>query len=105
MQSAYDLLRVIRNGMAHGNFELLSRKDLRKLRPLGLIPRTQEDEIAGIKLWNQNDAGKVTWCTALSVYELRDALAGMMKLCEKRSLWKPEIREAQDERDRLRKRA
>ena len=95
----YDLLRVLRNGMAHGNRELVDRKTLRKLRQAGPLPRGKESEIAGIKLWNQNDSGATTWCTALDIYELRQALDGMMRICEKRSLWKEEVRILQDQRD------
>ena len=101
--SIFDLLRVVRNGMAHGNMELLDRHQLRRLRQIGPLPRIKEGEIAGIKLWNRNDAGRITWCTALSVFELRDALTAMMRLCEKRSLWKPEVRALQDQRDYERK--
>lgn len=101
---AYELLRVLRNGMAHGNMELLDRKTLRTLRQLEPLPRVEETEIAGIKLWNKKqDTNIVTWCTALNVYELQQILKGMMRLCEKRSLWKKEIRLLQDKRDAARK--
>ncbi len=85
--------------MAHGNMELLDRKALRKLRQTGPLARVAETEIAGLELWNQNDGGIVTWRTALSIYELQQVLNGMMRLCEKRSLWKDEIRLDQDRRD------
>ncbi|MBA3450821.1 MAG: hypothetical protein H0T18_06390, partial [Chloroflexia bacterium] len=45
VNNAYDLLRILRNGMAHGNMELLDRKELRKLRQTGPLPRVKEDEI------------------------------------------------------------
>lgn len=99
IDTAYELLRVLRNSMAHGNMELLDRKALRKLRQTGPLARVAETEIAGLELWNQNDGGIVTWRTALSIYELQQVLNGMMRLCEKRSLWKDEIRLDQDRRD------
>ncbi len=71
VDDAYELLRVLRNGMAHGNMELLNRKTLRTLRQSGPLPRVEESEIAGIKLWNKKPyTDIVTWCTALNIYEL-----------------------------------
>lgn len=102
--NAYELLRVLRNGMAHGNMELLDRKTLRRLRQSGPLPRVAETEIAGLKLWNRrSENGPVTWCTALNIYELQQTLRSMMRLCEKRSLWQDEIRILQDQRDSERK--
>ena len=89
--------------MAHGNRELLDRKMLRNLRQSGPLPKVKEAEIAGIKLWNQNDHGAKRWCTALDIYELRQALDGMMKRCEKRGIWKEDVRQDQDRRDAVRK--
>ena len=83
--------------------ELLDRNALRRLRQSGPLPRVKEKEIAGIKLWNQNDNGAKTWCTALDIHELRQALDGMMRLCEKRSLWKEEVRILQDQHDAKRR--
>lgn len=104
VDDAYQLLSVLRNGMAHGNMALLDRKTLRSLRQTGPLPRVKVDEIAGIKLWNRaSDEAPITWCTALDIYELRQTLKAMMRLCEKRSLWKEEIRVVQDERDAERK--
>lgn len=104
VDDAYQLLRVLRNGIAHGNMELLDRKKLRSLRQTGPLPRVTEDEIAGIKLWNRaSDTAPITWCTALDIFELRQILTAMMRLCEKRSLWKDEIRFLQDQCDAERK--
>lgn len=100
VDDAGELLRVLRNGMAHGNIELLDRKDMRSVRQTGPLPRVQEKEIAGIKIWNRKEENSpITWCTALNIYELRQCLDGMMRLCEKRSLWKDTIREEQSQRD------
>lgn len=97
---AHELLRVLRNGLAHGNMQLLDRKMLRSLRQMGPLPRVAERDIAGIKLWNRaSDMAPITWCTALNVYELQQILYAMKRLCEKRSLWKTEIRILQDRRD------
>jgi hypothetical protein len=103
-ENIYDLLRVLRNGMAHGNMELLDRKTLRKLRQLGPLPRVTEDEIAGIKIWNKpSENAKTNWCTALDIHDLRQMLMAMMRLCEKRHLWKDDVRECQDQRDAKRR--
>ncbi len=100
VDDAYHLLRVLRNGMAHGNMELLDRKTLRRMVQTGPLPRVREDEIAGIKLWNRaSDTAPITWCTALSIYDLQQTLTAMMRLCEKRSLWKEDVRARQDQRD------
>jgi hypothetical protein len=104
VENACQLLRVLRNGIAHGNMELLDRTTLRRLRPTGPLPRVKEDEIAGIKLWNRkSDEAPTTWCTALGVYELQQILMAMMRLCEKRSLWRDEVRTLQEQRDAERK--
>jgi HEPN pEK499 p136 len=104
IESVYDLLRVLRNGMAHGNIELLSRNALRNLRQTGPLPRVQGDEIAGIKLCNRKPKEDViTWCTALGIYELRQIVPAMMRLCQKRSLWKEEILLLQAQRDAARR--
>lgn len=104
MNDVYELLRLLRNGMAHGNMELLDRKTLRTLRQTGPIPRVNEGEIAGIKVWNRkSDNAPVTWCTALSIHDLQQILKGMVRLCEKRSLWKDDILIRQNQRDAERK--
>ena len=103
VDNAYDLLRVLRNGMAHGNMELLDRKSLRKLRQTGPLPRVGENEISGIKVWNRkSDEVSISWCTALNIYELQQILWAMMRLCEKRGLWKDEVRIRQAQRDNAR---
>ncbi|MBA3416210.1 MAG: hypothetical protein H0U10_13395 [Chloroflexia bacterium] len=97
---AHELLRLLRNGMAHGNMEILDLKTLRRLRQRGPLPRVKESEIAGLRIWNRlPDTMAVTWCTALDIYELRRALDGMMQLCQKRSLWQEDVRVLQDQRD------
>lgn len=104
MTSAYDLLRVLRNGMAHGNMELLDRRALRDLRQYGPLPRVAEGEIAGIRIWNRkSESDPITWCTALNIHELEQIVTAMMRLCEKRSLWIDAERLSQDQRDAERK--
>jgi hypothetical protein len=98
--NACELLRRLRNGMAHGNIRLLSRKQLRQLRSSGTIPRVSENEIAAIEVCDGPQGnGAFGWCTVVDVFEMRSTLDGMMRLCEKRSLWKAEIRERQERRD------
>jgi len=99
---AYNMLRVLRNSLAHGNMELLDRKQLRKLRPTGAIPSVKEREIAALRIWNKSNTGKVTWETTLDITELESALRGMMRLCEKRSLWQPAIRQEFERREKKR---
>ncbi len=103
VNNACELLRVLRNGMAHGNMELLDRRTLRNLRQTGPLPRVTENEIAGISLWNRAGDGRINWRTALNVYELRQVLTAMMRLCEKRHLWIDEVRILQEQRDAERK--
>jgi hypothetical protein len=103
-QNLYDLLRVLRHGMAHENIELLGRKELRALRPTGTLPTAKEGEIAGLKIWNQkSETGPPNWCTALDVNELKHCLYAMQRLCEKRHLWKDHVREEHEHRERERR--
>lgn len=101
---AYNMLRLLRNSFAHGNMELLDRKQLRKIRPTGALPRVQEREIAGLHIWNTSKAGITTWATVLDVTEIEAALRAMMRLCEKRSLWKENVRLDHEQREKLRER-
>lgn len=52
-----DLMRYIRNSIAHFNIEFLSSDDQR---------------INGIKIWNLNRQGKKNWTALISLYDLRD---------------------------------
>lgn len=101
IDNAYELLRVLRNGLAHGNIEILDRKALRRLRPSGPLPSVKERDIAGLKIWNEKGEEpnvQINWCTALNVHELHSSLYAMMRLCEKRSLWKAEVHDEQEKR-------
>lgn len=93
MESIHDYLRVLRNAMAHGNFKLLDRKELRSLRQRGTLPKVSEKEITGLRLWNTPmNSDRKNWITVLDIYEMRNCIEAMARLCEKRSLWKDEIR-------------
>ena len=98
-RSAGDTLRLLRNGIAHGNIELLSRSKLRALRQTGPLPRVGEFEIAGIRIANKSRSNQETWSIVLDIYEMRQALSAMRLLCQERSLWKDSVRREHQERD------
>lgn len=105
VESVDDYLRFLRNGIAHGNFELLSRKELQVYTDNRQLPGIKESEIAGLRIWNQPTTSEISqpnWSTALSVYDLKACLYAMQRLCEKRHLWIPSVREEQERRDRSR---
>lgn len=104
MEHIHDYLRVLRNAMAHGNFQLLDRKQLRALRQRGPLPPVSEKEIAGLKLWNTPlNSDRKNWITVLDIFEMRTCVEAMARLCEKRSLWKDDIRTEFEARERQRK--
>jgi hypothetical protein len=94
---AENMLRLLRNSVAHGNMELLSRQKLRELRPQGAIPRVHEKEIAGVRIWNMRGETE-TWSTVLDITEMEATLKAMMRLCESRELWKQNIRKDYEQR-------
>ncbi len=61
-----DLLRVLRNSIAHFNLELLG-----------------DQEIEGIRLWNINDKGNNTWSAEMSIKELEDLAYLFLDLLER----------------------
>ena len=94
----YEYLRTIRNGMAHGNFELLDRSQLRDLAIGVAIPNVKEREIAGAKLWNVTDRDtpteRINWCVVVTIREMKAVLYAMQRLCECEDYWRPDVREA-----------
>jgi hypothetical protein len=56
-----DLVRLVRNGMAHGNYDLLP-------------DRMNPSEIGGVRLWNINKAGERTWGTELTIVQVEALL-------------------------------
>jgi len=95
--SVHNMLRLLRNSMAHGNMLLLSRSDLRELRPDSPTPRVHEKEIAGVRIWNMR--GKTeTWSAVLDITELEATLYAMRLFCETLSLWRQDIREEFEKR-------
>lgn len=105
--NADNYLRFIRNSMAHGNFEILNLRELRRYRQTGTLPSVKEREIAGLLLWNcPNNSDVPNRETSLSVFELHSILKAMKKLCMKRDLWIESVREELEHREReSRKRA
>jgi hypothetical protein len=97
------LLRLMRNGIAHGNIDLLNREDLK--RQFGKEPRktlVKRDEIAGAEIWNNKEvkdtkdwpqpAGKTfykeeyrSWGTVLTIDEMRECLNALHHLAENRA--------------------
>ncbi|MDQ3539820.1 MAG: HEPN family nuclease [Chloroflexota bacterium] len=75
------LLRLLRNGIAHGNIELLGVRELvnyrKDFRP---DPGFDPTEIAGIEIWNSDNNQNRTWGTVLTVDELAAALNGFALL-------------------------
>lgn len=100
-ESIGGLLRVIRNGVAHGNIELIDRHMLGELRDTYPLQRVGENDIAGIKVWNRCE-GETNWITALSVSELRQFIYATLRLCENRNLWREDVRSMQGIRERVR---
>lgn len=62
-------IRLLRNGMAHGNIELIGNS---------------VGEIASVRIWNNDKQGYRTWGTRLSILSLRDILIGFTALIEER---------------------
>lgn len=103
----YEYLRTLRNGMAHGNFELLDRKQLREYGSDIPLPNVKESEIAGIKIWNVANRDlpdeKVTWCAVASIRDLKLILHTMLRLCLDENCWRSEVREAHQTKREARK--
>lgn len=63
-----DLVRLIRNGMAHGNFDLLPDAG-------------DPDEIGGLRIWNNNPKTcSKTWGTELAIADVEKLLRAFIKL-------------------------
>lgn len=67
-KSLGDLLRLLRNGMAHGNIEFLPDK---------------RRQIRGFRVWNTNHAGHRTWGAVVTVKQARAFLHAFADLMEK----------------------
>lgn len=85
------LLRLLRNGIAHGNVDLLDGRELEVLRPEAEIDaKLTHVDVAGIEIWNADNGKNRTWGTVLTVEELDQALRGFAKLALDRDLRKQE---------------
>lgn len=85
------LLRLLRNGIAHGNVDLLNRRELAALRPEAKFDAMlNHDDVAGIEVWNADNGKNRTWGTVLTVEELGQALRGFATLALDEDLRKPE---------------
>jgi len=62
-----ELIRLIRNGLAHGNIEFLP---------------DENNEIRAVRIWNLRN-GQRTWCTELTVANMRTFLKCFVKQAEK----------------------
>jgi hypothetical protein len=63
-----DLIRLIRNGMAHGNITLYPDKN---------------DEIGSVFIWNIRSNGKINWSAHLDVETLKTFIIKFVALAEK----------------------
>jgi hypothetical protein len=80
------LLRLLRNGIAHGNVDVLDLRDVSRLRDDYEMPKNiAEDDIAGIEIWNSHQ-GRRTWGTVLTVEQMSQALRGFAALALDREL-------------------
>lgn len=95
------LLRLLRNGVAHGNIDLLSKEQLRCKYGKEPEKLVREDEIGGAEIWNNKDetdskawtqpVGRRyykspyrTWGTVLTIDEMRACLDALIRLSKKR---------------------
>ncbi len=84
------LLRLLRNGIAHGNIELLGVRELAMYRAdFKPDPGFDPTEIAGIEIWNSDNNQNRTWGTVLTVDELAAALNGFALLALDEDLHSP----------------
>lgn len=68
-KSLSDLIRLLRNGFAHGNIEFLS---------------DGRGEIVALRIWNTNRQGARTWGAVIKVDDMRRFLALFVELIERR---------------------
>lgn len=69
------LLRLLRNGIAHGNIELYGIQDLKKYgKDVPGNSSIDPQEIAGIEIWNEDNSNSRTWGTILTIDELARTL-------------------------------
>jgi len=77
------LLTLLRNGIAHGNIDLLNEAELLARRPdKPRCPGLPRDDIAGIEIWNQ-DRDRRTWGTVLTILEMRQCLEAIAVLAQR----------------------
>jgi hypothetical protein len=92
-----ELLRLLRNGIAHGNIDLWSKFDLKLRFDKEPVSDIGQDEIAGAEIWNsdhvretKNWPGPIgrqhyrepfrTWGTVLTIDEMRSCLDALIEL-------------------------
>lgn len=82
------MLRLLRNGMAHGNIEVLDL-DAYKLRRVSqpiLVKRN--DDIVALEVWNCPFGSHTrAWGTVLTNRELKKLVTGMKQLVQDREYW------------------
>lgn len=82
------MLRLLRNGIAHGNIEVLDL-DAYKLRKVSQpIPVKRTNDIVALEVWNC-PLGNHTraWGTVLTTRELKQLINGMDRLVRNRDYW------------------
>ncbi len=90
-RNAAQLLRLLRNGIAHGNIELLDVTGLQRTAGQPVFPLPKTNDIVGIEIWNCPDGSENrSWGTALTERDLRDLIRGMEAIINdpKRTYWK-----------------
>ncbi len=68
-ESFGDLIRLLRNGFAHGNLEFLS---------------DGQGQIGAVRIWNANHRGARTWGAVLKVDDMRRFIGLFVELIERR---------------------
>lgn len=96
-------LRTIRNGVAHGNIELLDLDLLKDRNGWSVTKIGKNNDILAIEIWNcPFVGGNRSWGTVLSHTELNQLVRAMEKLIHDRSYWsKDALRRAKQAKVRL----
>lgn len=85
------MLRLLRNGIAHGNIEVLDLSAYKLRRPPRLVPVKRTNDIIALELWNCpiNSHTRV-WGTILTNRDLNNLITGMTRLVHDRDYWSPQ---------------
>lgn len=80
------LITLLRNGVAHGNIELLNEAELIARRPeTKRSSNVARDDVAGMEIWNELN-GSRTWGTVLTLGEMRQCLESIAVLARNPTL-------------------